>query len=111
VAGSYPRASNAQPAVKGTAGGSFDEIVAEISEEAPCPAGWLDDQNDQPDCRSRLRNFHFATQCQQPGGKSAFSALRMYQLALILLKTVTAFQADNEGSIPFTRSNIFNELV
>jgi hypothetical protein len=59
---------------------------------------------------SRMRNFHFATQCQQLAGKSAFSALEMYQPALILLKTATAFQADDEGSIPFTRSNVFKDL-
>ena len=57
-----------------------------------------------------MRNFHFATQCQQLGGKSAFSALEMYQPALISLGLPTAFQADDEGSIPFTRSNDFNSL-
>jgi hypothetical protein len=57
-----------------------------------------------------VRDFHFATQCQQLGGKGAFSALEMYQPALILLMTATAFQADDEGSIPFTRSNVFNGL-
>jgi hypothetical protein len=25
-----------------------DELVADVAEKAPCPTGWLDDQNDRP---------------------------------------------------------------
>jgi hypothetical protein len=35
----------------------------------------------------------------------------MYQLALKSLVYPIAFQADDEGSIPFTRSNLFNYLA
>jgi hypothetical protein len=42
--------------------------------------------------------------------KAHSQLLEMYQPALILLKTATAFQADDEGSIPFTRSNVFKDL-
>jgi hypothetical protein len=34
----------------------------------------------------------------------------MYQLALKSLDYPIAFQAEYEGSIPFTRSNLFNDL-
>jgi len=39
-----------------------------------------------------------------------FLALKKYQLPLILLRFPIAFQAEDEGSIPFTRSNLFKDL-
>jgi hypothetical protein len=42
--------------------------------------------------------------------KVPFTALGKYQLALIPLEQHIAFQADDEGSIPFTRSNFLIDL-
>jgi hypothetical protein len=39
-----------------------------------------------------------------------FLALKKYQLALNYLTFPIAFQADDDGSIPFTRSNVLNDL-
>ena len=44
------------------------------------------------------------------GDLTGFSSLEKYQLPLNLQPFPTAFQADDEGSIPFTRSNLFNDL-
>jgi hypothetical protein len=45
------------------------------------------------------------------GRKSRFLILEKCQDPLISLGLPTAFQADDEGSIPFTRSNVFKALV
>jgi hypothetical protein len=44
------------------------------------------------------------------GPKSQFCALEQCQSPLILLGLPTAFQADDEGSIPFTRSKKLKDL-
>ena len=44
------------------------------------------------------------------GDLTGFSSLEKYQLPLNLQPFPTAFQADDEGSIPFTRSNVFDDL-
>ncbi len=41
------------------------------------------------------------------GSLGQFLALKKYQLALNLQRFLIAFHADDEGSIPFTRSNTF----
>ena len=51
-----------------------------------------------------------ASECQQLGSLGQFLALKKYQLALKNLAFPIAFQADDDGSIPFTRSNLFNAL-
>ena len=56
------------------------------------------------------RQFEHSSECQQPGSLGQFLALKMYQLALISLAFPIAFQADDEGSIPLTRSNLFRCL-
>jgi hypothetical protein len=56
------------------------------------------------------RRFGCSSECQQKGSLGRFLALKKYQLALKGLAFPIAFQADDEGSIPFTRSNLFNEL-
>jgi hypothetical protein len=45
------------------------------------------------------------------GSFGQFLALKKYQLALKNLAFPIAFQADDEGSIPFTRSSLFNYLA
>ena len=45
------------------------------------------------------------------GSLGRFLALKKYQLAQKYLAFPIAFQADDEGSIPFTRSNLFRALV
>jgi hypothetical protein len=51
------------------------------------------------------------SECQRKDSLGRFLALKKYQLALNYLTFPIAFQADDEGSIPFTRSNVFNRLV
>jgi len=40
-----------------------------------------------------------------------FSVAKKYQLVLICNVFLKAFQAYDEGSIPFTRSNVFNSRI
>lgn len=54
--------------------------------------------------------------CRSPsmstfGPKSGFHACEKSQLPLILLGFLAAFQADDDGSIPFTRSNTYAKLL
>ena len=56
------------------------------------------------------RRFGCVFECQQLGSLGQFLALKKYQLALNYLTFPIAFQAEDEGSIPFTRSNLFNDL-
>ena len=56
------------------------------------------------------RRFRCTSKCQLKGSLGRFLALKKYQLALEYLAFPIAFQADDEGSIPFTRSNVFNGL-
>ncbi len=54
--------------------------------------------------------FGCVFECQQLGSLGQFLALKKYQLALNYLTFPIAFQADDDGSIPFTRSNVLNDL-
>jgi hypothetical protein len=50
-------------------------------------------------------------ECQLCGEKARFLTLEKCKQSLISLSLATAFQADDEGSIPFTRSSVFKGLV
>ena len=49
--------------------------------------------------------------CVKPGAFDTFLGVNLTHRPLESLKNVAAFQADDEGSIPFTRSNLFNDFA